>query len=64
MHVRKGDYLGIRANRQSLVSCRRALAHDAQQLMYQPVLPIGGPFEPSDSYADCTPLLQAVYKEG
>ena len=64
VHVRKGDYLGIKANRQSLYSCRREDPVFAQQLMFQPVLPVGGPVEPRDSWSDCTLLLQAVYKKG
>jgi hypothetical protein len=65
LHVRKGEYLGIKANRESLYSCKkRVVAYDVQQLLFQPVLPVGGPFEPRDSWNGCTLLLQAVYKKG
>ena len=60
LHVRKGEYLGIKANRQSLYSCRREDPVFAQQLMFQPVLPVGGPFEPRDSWSDCTLARLAV----
>jgi hypothetical protein len=63
VHVRKGEYLGIRANTQSLYSCKRYSPVIAQQLIFQPPLPIGGPFGQRDGYSDCTLLLQAVYKE-
>jgi hypothetical protein len=66
LHVRKGEYLGIKANRQSLYSYKThgVLASRWDQLLFQPVLPVGGPFEQWDSYSSFTLLLQAVYKRG
>jgi hypothetical protein len=64
VHVRKGEYLGIEADRQSLYTCTRYSPVIAQQLIFQPLLPVGGPFEPRDGYSDCTLLLQAVYRKG
>jgi hypothetical protein len=62
-HVHKGEYLGIRARRESLLNCRRGGAIEAEQLLFQPVLPVGGRFKHRDSYGECTLLLQAVYKK-
>jgi hypothetical protein len=61
-HVRKGEYLGIKARKESLLSCKRESGFHFEQMMFQPVLPFRGGFKRWDSYGDCTLLLQAVYR--
>jgi hypothetical protein len=61
-HVRKGEYLGIKARKESLLSCKRESGFHFEQMMFQPVLPFRGGFKHWDSYGDCTLLLQAVYR--
>jgi hypothetical protein len=61
-HVDKGDYLAIKSRKTSLLKCQSG---STEQLLFQPLLPVGGPFESNDGHrSNCTLLLQAVYKKG
>jgi hypothetical protein len=61
-HVRKGDYLAINSRQTSLLKCQSG---STEQLLFQPVLPVGGPFTSNLGHtSNCTLLLQAVYKKG
>ena len=60
--VHKGEYLAIKAKKTSLLQCRSG---STEQLLFQPVLPVGGPFTSNAGHrSNCTLLLQAVYKKG
>jgi hypothetical protein len=62
MHVKKGEYLAIKSRKTSLLKCQSG---STEQLLYQPLLPVGGPFEDNLGHrSNCTLLLQAVYKKG
>ncbi len=61
-HVDKNDYLAIKSRKTSLLKCQSG---STEQLLFQPVLPVGGPFESNLGHrSNCTLLLQAVYKKG
>jgi hypothetical protein len=55
--VQKGEYLGIVAKRTSMLRCNSG---GGKQLLFQPPLKIGNPFNPSDGRDDCVLLIQAV----
>jgi hypothetical protein len=58
--VDKGDYLAIKSKKTSLLKCQSG---STEQLLFQPTLPVGGPFESNLGHrSDCTLLLQAVYE--
>jgi hypothetical protein len=61
-HVDKGEYLAIKSRKTSLLKCQSG---STEQLLFQPVLPVGGPFTSNLGHrSNCTMLLQAVYKKG
>ncbi|MGH2964098.1 MAG: hypothetical protein ACRDMH_01780 [Solirubrobacterales bacterium] len=61
-HVDKGQYLAIKSRKTSLLKCQSG---STEQLLFQPVLPVGGPFTSNLGHrSNCTLLLQAVYKKG
>jgi hypothetical protein len=55
--VHKGEYLGITAKRTSMLRCNSG---GGKQLLFQPRLKIGNPFDPSDGRDDCVLLIQGV----
>jgi len=57
--VHEGEYLAIKAKRTSTLKCTSG---STEQLLFQPPLALGGPFEWNDADDDCTMLLQAVIK--
>jgi len=58
--VHKGDYLAIKSRKTSLLKCQSG---STEQLLFQPTLPVGGPFESNLGHrSNCTLLLQAVYQ--
>jgi hypothetical protein len=58
--VKKGDYLAIKSRKTSMLQCNSG---STRQLLFQPTLPVGGPFESNDGHrSTCTLLLQAVYE--
>ena len=60
VEVDKGDYLGIKSKKTSLLKCQSG---STEQLLFQPVLAIHAPFESNLGHrSNCTLLLQAVYK--
>ena len=60
VEVDKGDYLGIKSKKTSLLKCQSG---STEQLLFQPVLAINAPFESNLGHrSNCTLLLQAVYK--
>jgi hypothetical protein len=56
--VEKGDHLAIKAKKTSMLRCSSG---GANQLLFQPTLDVGGPFEPADATDGCWLLLEAVY---
>lgn len=60
MKVKKGDLLAIRSNSTSMLQCTSG---STEQLLFQPLLPVGGPFVDNIGHrSNCTLLLQAIYK--
>jgi hypothetical protein len=60
--VDKGDYLAIKSKKTSLMRCQSG---STEQLLYQPVLPLNGPFTNNIGHrSNCTLLLRAVYAKG
>jgi hypothetical protein len=60
--VHKGEYLAIRSRKTSLLKCQSG---STEQLLFQPLLPIGGPFTSNLGHtSNCTLLLRAVYAKG
>jgi hypothetical protein len=57
--VHKGEYLAIKARRTSMLRCSSG---GANQFLFQPALPVGGPFQTLDYTDGCWLLLEAVYK--
>jgi hypothetical protein len=57
--VKEGEYLAIKSKRTSTLKCQSG---STEQLLFQPPLALGGPFEWNDTDDDCTMLLQAVIK--
>jgi hypothetical protein len=57
--VHKGEYLGITAKKTSMLRCNSG---GGKQLLFQPRLKIGNPFDPSDGRDDCVLLIQGVIK--
>jgi hypothetical protein len=55
--VQKGQYIGIVAKRTSMLRCNSG---GGKQLLFQPPLKLGDPFNPSDGRDDCVLLIQAV----
>jgi hypothetical protein len=55
--VQKGEYLGIKAKRTSMLRCNSG---GGKQLLFQPPLKLGDPFDGSDGRDDCVLLIQAV----
>jgi hypothetical protein len=56
--VSKGEYLGIKAKKTSMLRCTSG---STEQLLYQPPLQIGNPFAGAGGTDDCVLLIQAVY---
>lgn len=56
--VHEGEYLAIKARKTSMLRCSSG---GPNQLLFQPALPVGGPFEPATHTDGCWLLLQAVY---
>jgi hypothetical protein len=56
--VHKGEYLAIKAKRTSMLRCSSG---GPNQLLFQPPLQVGGPFQPATHTDGCWLLLQAVY---
>ena len=60
-HVKKGDYLSIKSRRTSLLKCNSG---STEQLLFQPVLPVGGSFVNNNGHrSNCTLLLEALYRK-
>lgn len=60
LDVSKGDDLAIKSKQTSLLKCQSG---STEQLLFQPILPVGGPFESNLGHrSNCTLLLQAIYK--
>ena len=55
--VQQGEYIGIEAKRTSMLRCKSL---GGKQLLFQPPLQLGNPFDPSDGHDDCVLLIQAV----
>jgi hypothetical protein len=55
--VKQGQYLAIRSKRTSMERCNSG---GGKQLLFQPPLLIGDPFNPSDGRGECVLLIQAV----
>jgi hypothetical protein len=55
--VKKGQYLAIRSKRTSMERCNSG---GGKQLLFQPPLKIGDPFNLSDGRGECVLLIQAV----
>lgn len=55
--VKQGQYLAIKSTRTSTLKCTSG---STEQLLFQPPLALGDPFEWNDDDDDCTMLLQAV----
>jgi hypothetical protein len=55
--VKKGWYLAIRSKTTSMERCNSG---GGKQLLFQPPLLIGDPFNPSDGRGECVLLIQAV----
>jgi hypothetical protein len=60
LRVRKGDYLALQSSTTTAMTCQPV--SDFQQLLFQPVLDPGGPFQSSAGHDDCTLLVQATIK--
>ena len=60
LRVKKGDYLALQSSTLTAMTCRPV--PDFQQLLFQPVLDPGGPFQSSAGHDDCTLLVQATIK--
>jgi hypothetical protein len=58
-HVEKGQYLGIKSRKTSMLRCSSG---GANQLLFQPPLSVGTPFEKADETDGCWLLLEAVYE--
>lgn len=56
--VEKGDHLGIKARKTSMLRCSSG---GPNQLLFQPPLAVGGPFETADATDGCWLLMEAVY---
>jgi hypothetical protein len=59
VHVEKGDHLGILSRKTSMLRCSSG---GANQLLFQPPLSVGGPFQTADATDGCWLLLEAVYE--
>jgi hypothetical protein len=60
--VHKGEYLAINSRKTSMLKCQSG---STEQLLFQPVLPVGGPFTGNAGHrSNCTLLLRAVYAKG
>jgi hypothetical protein len=60
--VHKGEYLAIKSRKTSLLKCQSG---STEQLLFQPVLPLNGPFTSNAGHrSNCTLLLRAVYAKG
>jgi hypothetical protein len=57
--VHKGEYLAIKARKTSMLRCSSG---GANQLLFQPPLSVGTPFEKADETDGCWLLLEAVYE--
>ena len=57
--VDKGDHLGILSRKTSMLRCSSG---GPNQLLFQPPLSVGGPFQTADATDGCWLLLEAVYK--
>ena len=57
--VEKGDHLGIKARKTSMLRCSSG---GPNQLLFQPPLSVGGPFETADATDGCWLLMEAVYR--
>ena len=57
--VEKGDHLGIKARKTSMLRCSSG---GPNQLLFQPPLAVGGPFETADATDGCWLLMEAVYR--
>src|SRR4051812_23387741 len=57
--VHKGEYLAIKSRKTSMLKCQSG---STEQLLFQPVLQVGGPFTSNAGHrSNCTLLLRAVY---
>lgn len=58
--VEKGDYLAVESSHWGMLGCG---PDRSQQLLFQPVLQLGGQFRSNKGHnSDCTVLTQAVYR--
>jgi hypothetical protein len=56
--VDEGEYLGIESKKTSMLRCSSG---GPNQLLFQPPLDVGGPFEIADATDGCWLLMEAVY---
>jgi hypothetical protein len=56
--VSKGEYLAAKSRKTSMLRCSSG---GPNQFLFQPALPVGGPFQTLDYTDGCWLLLQAVY---
>jgi hypothetical protein len=57
MKVTKGEYLAIKSKRTSILRCNSG---GGKQLLFQPPLALGNPFDASDGRDECVLLIEAV----
>jgi hypothetical protein len=58
LKVKKGEYLAIKAKRTSMLRCNSG---GVRQLLFEPPIDVGDPFDHSDGTDDCELLIQGVY---
>jgi len=54
--IKKGQYLAVRSRKTSMIRCSSG---GDEQLLFQPALPLGGPFQAADGTDGCFLLLKA-----
>lgn len=59
VHVKKGEYVAISAKKTSILRCNSG---GTRQLLFQPALVPGDPFETADDDDGCELLLEAIYE--
>jgi hypothetical protein len=60
--VHKGEYLAIKSRKTAMLRCQSG---STEQLLFQPVLQLNGPFTNNNGHrSNCTMLLRAVYARG
>jgi hypothetical protein len=59
LEVQKGEYLGIKSKRTPFLRCK---SDGRRQLLFEPPLTVGAPFEHFDGTDGCVLLIQGFYK--